>query len=273
LSGGKYAARVKALRRKLLDDNPFLWLAMRGEASQARVWLFVLSVLAIWLVSWTRLGSFSTSGEVVLPTVIILHTGLKIWFVGEASRRFVEDRRNNAMEFLLSTPLNERQIVNGQWRALGRQFLWPAVAVLVWEVFMVAAMFHAPNRGWDDARERYLPQLLCAIFFLPVDCVALGWAGMWLGMTSKGRGRAMLTGLAVVVLLPWVLTQIFMTLSENFGLLGYVKIRPMQPNYWENVRTFVFVCISLMTNAVVIIWTSAHLLMTFRRQALATFSR
>ena len=191
VAGGNIFARGRMSLRKLLDDNPFLWLALRGEASRARVWFFVLSILAIWLVALMRLGFSAWSPDVLLPTVIILHTGLKIWMVGEASRRFVEDRRNNAMEFLLSTPLNERQIIRGQWQALLRQFLWPIVAVLLWEIVMAFTMTH--TRSWNNyGTPEQLPQLLCAMFFLPGGFPGVGLGGnvAWDDVQRTGTGHA-----------------------------------------------------------------------------------
>ncbi len=257
--------RMRKSRRKLLDDNPFLWLALRGEASPWRVWFFVLSIFAMWLVAWWQLGSFASDAEVVIPAVMILHVGLKIWVVGEASRRFVEDRQNNAMEFLLSTPLDERQIIRGQWHALLRQFLWPIMALLLWETVMTFANIH-PRYGSGR-----FPEVLSSMFFLPVDFVALGWVGMWLGMTSKGRGRAMLTGLALVVLLPCILTQLFMALGENLGLMGLntTPTRFMQANHFASIRTSIFFCTSLLIDVVVILWARARLLANFRRLAVA----
>jgi ABC-type transport system involved in cytochrome c biogenesis permease component len=265
--GGGSVPRTKT-SRWMLDDNPFLWLAMRGEASRARVWFFVLAIFAIWLLAWTQCGSIIWSFNVVLPTAFILGVGLKIWVVGEASRRFVEDRRNNAMEFLLSTPLNERQIIRGQWQALLWQFLWPVVAVLLWETVMAFVMNNHMH-WWDNHPELKLPQLLCAMFFLPADMVALGWAGMMLGMTSKGRGRAMLTGLALIVVLPLVLTQIFMALLEHFG----GAFPRGQRDDLELVRIFIFICASLMIDLAVICLARFRLLSNFRDLALSVVSR
>jgi ABC-type transport system involved in multi-copper enzyme maturation permease subunit len=258
MAGGNYLAHVRKLRPELLDDNPFLWLALRGEASPARVWFFVLSILVIWLAAWIRVGSFAWDPEVLFPTIIILHVGLKIWVVGEASRRFVEDRRNNAMEFLLSTPLRERQIIGGQWRALLKQFLGPIVALLLWETILAIANIHS-RYGADR-----FPALLYSMFFLPADFVALGWVGMWLGMTSKGRGRAMLTGLALVVLLPWVLTQIYMELWQN-----HVFAPGLPHAEYESTKTSFLAGISLLIDMIAIIWAALRLLGNFRRLAVA----
>ena len=127
----------------MLERNPFVWLAMRGEASQRRVWLLVASLFVVWLIAVLRYG-FRWAGDpdLLTPLLGILNTLLKIWIAGEACRRFVEDRNNNTMEFLLSTPLSERQIVDGQWRALLKQFGLPIAAVAVWELFLAAHLRH-----------------------------------------------------------------------------------------------------------------------------------
>lgn len=243
--------RKTPAKRILLDDNPFLWLAMRGEASQANVWLFVGSILGLWLIGLLRYKSIVCSFEVVWPTVIILHTGLKIWVAGEASRCFMEDRQNNAMEFLLSTPLRETQIIQGQWVALARQFLGPVLALLVWET--IAAFVMKPHQWGND--ELSVPQLICAMFFLPLDILALGWIGMLLGMTFKSRGKAMTIGLGLVLVVP----------SVTAALLA--------PGSSEAGRTFILVGISFLIDVVGFIWAQRRLLNNFRPMALATFSR
>jgi hypothetical protein len=99
--------------------------------------------------------------------------------------------------------------------------------------------------------------------------VALGWAGMILGMTSKGRGRAMLTGLALIVVLPWVLTLIFMALLEHFG-----GVFPRgQRDDLELVRILIFICASLMIDLAVICLARSRLLSNFRDLALSVVSR
>jgi hypothetical protein len=258
VTGRNYSARLKDSRRKLLDDNPFLWLALRGEASPSRVWFFVLSIFAIWFTTWMRVGSFIVDADILFPTFLILHVGLKIWIAGEASRRFIEDRRNNAMEFLLSTPLQDRQIIRGQWRALLKQFFWPMVALLLWETVMIFANLHSRYRTGE------LPEVLSMMFFLPADFVALGWAGMWLGMTSKGRGRAMLTALALVFLLPLLLSKI----SSTLGPIWAVPAR--QPFWSDTADRFTW---RLAVDMAVIVWAAPRLLRNFRRLAVEGGSR
>jgi ABC-type transport system involved in multi-copper enzyme maturation permease subunit len=250
-----------------LDQNPFLWLALRGEASAGRVWLFILALFGIWCFFWARVGSIARSPDVIIPAALIMHTTLKIWAAGEASRRFVEDRRNGAMEFLLSTPLTEWDIIHGQWQALRRQFLWPIVFILVWEIAVVWSMFNAQMMNTYHPIDEF-PLLFCMILFLPLDFVTLGWSGMWLGMTSKSRGRAMLFALSVVIVLPIVLAYAAKTLSYEIS-----RPTPFGPN--ENKLAFaVFLVIfSVLTDALFASRSRRHLLTGFRQMAVGTTAR
>ena len=134
---------------------------------------------------------------------------------------------------------------------------------------MAVAMLH--SHDWYDGRSNKAAQLMWSMFFLPVDIVALGWAGMWLGMTSKGRGRAMMIGLAVVLLLPCVLSQVLVSLAQNWGF-GTI-IYPAGPaDGLEAFHSIVLAGISLVINLAVIVWAQARLLTNFRRMALSSGS-
>jgi ABC-type Na+ efflux pump permease subunit len=246
-------------RRKFLDDNPFLWLAMRGEASESRVWLFILSIIGIWLVGWLAEGSIMWSGEVILPTVTILNIGLKIWIAGEASRRFVEDRRNNAFELLLSTPLAARQIILGQCRALVRQFLWPVVAVLFWEILLT---YHADLRDQITYSGNVRNELILSAIFLPVDAIALGWSGMWFGMKSKSRVRAMLFSFCLLVVAPMILSHI---ITNLLPISSYEERHA--------IGIFTLAGLSALADLIALVLTIPVLLIEFRRMALATETR
>ena len=56
---------------------------------------------------------------------------LYLWAASQACRFFVEARRSGLLELLVTAPLNDRQIVHGQWRALLRLFGLPVALLLV----------------------------------------------------------------------------------------------------------------------------------------------
>jgi hypothetical protein len=72
--------------------------------------------MEVWMI-WSYVG--------VLFTLL-----LYLWAASQAGRFFVEARRSGLLELLLTTPLNDRQIVRGQWRGLLRMFGLPFALLL-----------------------------------------------------------------------------------------------------------------------------------------------
>jgi ABC-type transport system involved in cytochrome c biogenesis permease component len=178
-------------RHRLLDVNPFLWLAQRERGKPLYVWGYFAAVTSTWL--WGRFsqGDVMLDTKVVVPTLFIVHSFFKIWVVSEACTRLAEDRRHGALELLLSTPLTPAQILHGQWLALRRQFLKPLLVLMVVEYLLLRRTF-TPGLG-----------LMCALM-LAADFVALGWVGQWLALTTKHLTQAILRTLLGVLLLPWM---------------------------------------------------------------------
>jgi len=276
-SGVKKEPRIRRLKttdrvktrspkgRAWLGRNPFFWLALQDEeASPRNVWLFVLSILAIWLIGVLKFGmGMMADVEMVPMTIYLLHIPLKIWIAAQASRRFSEDRSNNTFEALLSTPLSARQMIQGQWQALVKQFAGPIALVLVWEAWME---IHRPSShywgSWGTATMGYLPQ----IFLLVADAAALAWAGMWLGLKCKGRIRAILGSLILVLFVPWLMTQMIDSVVPNF-MGGMINTR-IQPRLgWEHWRMLAALVPSLMTDLVIVVCALSVLPQHFRQLA------
>ncbi len=122
------AARRARLRRKLIDRDPVLWLACRERWQSLGIW--AVSILAAggfavlvtklpaeaWMV-WSYAGGF---------LMLVLY----LWAASQACRFFVEARRSGLTELLLASPVNEEQIVQGQWLALVRMFALPVMLLV-----------------------------------------------------------------------------------------------------------------------------------------------
>jgi ABC-type Na+ efflux pump permease subunit len=263
-------ARVKSRSqqgRALLERNPFLWLALQGEeASSRNVWLFVFAIFTIWAIAALRHGiGVAVYEDTVTATISVLHLPLKIWIAAEASRCFSEDRSNLTFETLLSTPLSARQIIQGQALALLRQFGGPIALVLVWETFME---IHRVNEHvynfWRpyNATMSYWP----GMFLLVADAAALAWAGMWLGLKCKGRIRAILGSLALVLFVPWLISQIIMTMPP-------LVVSRTQPGYaWNStglsVQVMAVLIPELLLDLLIMGWAVTRLPQNFRQLAL-----
>ena len=260
-------ARVKSRSpqgRAWLERNPFLWLALQGEeASPRNVWLFVFAIFTIWVIAALRHGiGVAVYEDTVTATILVLHLPLKIWIAAEASRCFSEDRSNHTFETLLSTPLSARQIIQGQTLALLKQFGGPIAFVLVWEAIMEVCRVNAPWWAHSGGAMSYWP----GMFLLVADAAALAWAGMWLGLKCKGRIRAILGSLALVLFVPWLISQIIMTMPP-------LVASRTQPGYaWSStglsVQVMAVLIPELLMDLLIMGWAVTRLPQNFRQLAL-----
>ena len=122
--------RRERIRRRLLGWQPMVWLVSRERWQSFMLWtLALLAVSALgyavtggrlsdqrWIL-WNFFGGFFT---------LILY----LLTASQAVRFFTEARRSGLLELLLATPLTERQIIFGQWRALWRMFGLPVALLL-----------------------------------------------------------------------------------------------------------------------------------------------
>jgi ABC-type transport system involved in multi-copper enzyme maturation permease subunit len=124
---GRRGRRTK-LRNRLLPINPVLWLASRERWQLAGMWIIALlatGVLALLVIETPNRAWMMLTYPVGL-FMLLIYLGA----ASQSSRFFVEARRSGLIELLLATPLSERKIVLGQWRALLRTFAIPVCIVL-----------------------------------------------------------------------------------------------------------------------------------------------
>jgi hypothetical protein len=149
---------------------------------------------------------------------LLLYLGL----ASHAGRFFVETRRSGLIELVLATPLTTNQIVRGQWHALLRLFGLPLAVCLVtqwigttmaqymaWE--QLATSLPAASGAAGTANPGFeSPGYLLAMaagatgtLIAAANLVAIGWFGMWMGLTSKNTNLATLKTILYVQVIPW----------------------------------------------------------------------
>lgn len=131
----KFGGRARRARRSrnLLGRDPVAWLVSREQWQAVGLWSLTILVLGsfvygllkkipleAWLV-WNYIGGL------FMLLIYLAATSL-------ACRFLVEARRSGLLELLLASPLDERQIVRGQWRALLRMFGLPVLLLLCVDV-------------------------------------------------------------------------------------------------------------------------------------------
>jgi hypothetical protein len=196
---GDVTERV-AFRRRLLDANPFFWLASRARLKPALVWAVLGLLGAVWVWGLAKFKRDWLNEGMYVGTALVLNGLLRFWFANEATRQLAEERRAGTLELLLSTPLEVREILRGQLLALARQFLGPVLVVLALECVLMFAML---NTTLNEDRAIWFSLWTGGMTMLVADLVALYWLCQWQALNAKNPARAAGSSLAVILFLPW----------------------------------------------------------------------
>jgi ABC-type transport system involved in cytochrome c biogenesis permease component len=194
------AARRRGIRRALLDRNAFAWLAGRDRLKQRYAWLFLLMLGALWSFGRWKAPEITEEWPMVLFSLWFLHLFFKVWIASEVAARFIEDRRTNALELLLTTPLKLRQFVSGQRLALLRQFGAPIAAIVFFNLL-------AGSRAVDSSAlfihsPRPMHFFVAGLVHLAADLYAIHWVAIWRSMHLRGTNRTISQTIALIVFLP-----------------------------------------------------------------------
>jgi ABC-type transport system involved in cytochrome c biogenesis permease component len=211
------SVRGTAERKEVLAVNVFLWRAAQSTMQRTVVWLALLAVALLWLVveSVFALKPFDATADIL---ILILAGGvLKIWLASEACATLSADRRNAALELLLTTPLPEAEIIKGQRLALWRQFAEPAAAVFLANIFLLfmEVMRLPAGAGMANQRDLLVGLHLIVGGSVLVDLLALSWVAMWLGLVQRKPNRAALLALIQILLAPYLLFFAFDVMASG----------------------------------------------------------
>lgn len=255
------AARRRNYRAKLLGINPYYWLAARDRRKPAYVGMFLAVCAACWVLLYAHNPRDMLDQEAFLLCAIFLHTILKFWVAAEAGRQLYDDRRNSGLELTLSTPLQVREILEGQFLALLRQFGWAFGLVIA---FDIVGMIMGARARQFGAETEWVLAWVAHIFVLLADAGAIAVAGMWLSLTCRRSSRAVAQTLGYVLFVPWLV------LFAMFTYMAMVRFSNL-----DSLKMFIgaYFVVSLVTDMVLFVWASGNLTSRFREVAVQRFER
>jgi ABC-type transport system involved in multi-copper enzyme maturation permease subunit len=201
-SQGDSDARHK-FRRALLNVNPFQWLSSRDRLKPHYAWFFLLAMVGVWYSRYLKEPDVMFDFFPLVPTLLIVHTFLKIWVAAECSQKLVEDQRSGALELLLSTPLTPGEIVEGQALALKRQFAWPFLALCVLELGAFSGHYSPVS-------------ILLVQAALLADALTLMRVSMWLSLSARSLNHVILLAVGLVLAAPMALFLVVLGVVERF---------------------------------------------------------
>ena len=213
----------RRLRTRLVDRNPFYWLASRDQVKAKYVWAFTISMVLLWVWAGWLIQSFRFDWDVSLSVMFLAFALLKVWMASEVCTRWIEDYSPGALELLLTTPQSARTLVRGQFLALLRQFGWPVLVLLALTGWLLTSALRAPHYGIPS---RDIVVLYSALAILLVaDGLTLQWVGMWQSLAHRHLNRAALgTGIRVLFL-PGLIAALVggsFAVGASWGLGGLI---------------------------------------------------
>ena len=210
----RFGAPMKrlALRQRLLAENPVRWLAARDGWLRKFQWMILLGIGALFALLGLTTSGLSALAGIASGSIWLLALLVILLVASQASRFLVEAMRSGTIELLLATPLCPQQIVRGQFWALRRVFLGPALVVMLLMTAasmaqMIAIEQMNANSNATMGPEFYLMQIVSMLSFLitfSTGLMATAWFGMWMGLTTKKANVAVFKTIVFVQILPTV---------------------------------------------------------------------
>lgn len=257
----------KEFRTRLLNLNPFYWLAARKRFKPIGTWMLLAGIVLLIAGVWLAFPTVVDPTVMLVITAVLFHLVIKVEVASAACRRFAEERENGTFEFLLATPIRVSEILKGQWMALRRHFLWPVVTVLTgcFLMFLYIREFDpSVNLSSTEIVETWLPLVLGTSVMLVADVIGLGWAGMWAGISVKQMRQASGSAGFRILLLPWFVVVMIVT---PYGIMGAPGA--FRPAFWHFVSLW-FV-IGIVNNLIFVHLSRSKLKREFRVRAVERF--
>lgn len=197
--------RRQQIRAKWISLQPITFLCLRNQGRPFLPWLVFAVVAFFCALTLLReiLGLGHDAFTMLMMVFYLANFVIKMRFGAQACNFMAEARSSQALELILSTPLTITEIIRGQTRALKQMFLIPVACLLTLEVCTTLLLaFFWPSGSKVIAGITSLWIAAFYIFIFGLDIVALFWAGMWFGLSSKRESQAVFKTIGFVLVLP-----------------------------------------------------------------------
>jgi hypothetical protein len=172
---------------KWFVGNPIEWLTLREMSMHSGGIVWTIGALVCAGFSFTPISLFYS---------FLFSAGLVIILCIASARTFAVARQSNSMELLITTPLGVEGMIEGHMAALKKMFFVPGLIMII--TFAVYLALHRPDTGpMEPAGWEWYVLVGFAVLLL-----ATPWIGMWMGLRCKTPARAILSTLALVLILP-----------------------------------------------------------------------
>jgi hypothetical protein len=179
------------LASRVLDQNPFQWLALQDRRPIVLAWVILVGLLVLWTVAWAVWRAQWASTTTLFAAAIALIAALHRLANHASSRRIARERADGSLELLLASPLSAGQILAGQLDATREQFRTirqALVAALL--LMMIGGVF---TRSWTPkAAVTYVIVWLLLVCWARRDPSASATMQFWFALNTGRTSRVAL---------------------------------------------------------------------------------
>lgn len=268
-----------SFRRKWMDRDHVLWLALRDRWLPRLITGLTVLLGAVALreayVNFNNVSQPVARVEIFSMGQPLLVLGLQLWMAVQASRLYQEAVRSGAMELMLVTPMKPGQIIRSQWRALVRIFLIPVLLVVVLQlgigaiqIIVIKKSFAKAGTAAINSNHDFLTYqgiaVISGVLNFVLGMAALGWFGMWMGLTNRKLTMAVIKTVVFVQVLPWI-AQMFM-MGFGMAFIGVIMAKAFASGgtmpFW--IGMLPSMAFTLGKNIFFIAWARKRLFTRFR---------
>lgn len=267
--------RRSALRRKWLLRHPICWLRCRERWQAIVLWAVLVLVTGGYAGDVAARG-FQRAWNDAEGLCEIITLSLYLWAAAQAAVFLCEARRSGFLELLLATPLSIGQVITGQWRACLRLYALPVVGLFILRLVaasggkVVSWGAVTLQSGGGQIAQGLVSSAISAVSST-TDLIALGWFGMWMGMTSKHSTLATFKTIISVQVIPWLIIVLSTVLGLAASWMLPILRSPTRPawlNLWLPVGVSgIAAGLMILKDIGFVIWSRRRLYSAFRKQA------
>jgi ABC-type transport system involved in multi-copper enzyme maturation permease subunit len=192
-----------------LERAPLVWLAARGLAEGPWLpWVRWTGVVffGIMLVVSVSTSFWEGGYTMAFCSAYGLHLWTRIQLALAATRRLNEDWRSGALELVLTTPVQEIEMVRAHHESLKRAFLRPLLLLLGLNGLLESAVILFPRELHMDggAGLVFTSLFLAGAVVTPADLVTLRWLGLRESLRQPTQLKATGRTFGLLVAGPWL---------------------------------------------------------------------
>ena len=209
-------------RRRDRDMNPIAVFVETDHRIQRFAWMCTVAGFAIQ----ATVFYFNAGNWLLFGALNLTFLPMKVLIAWKTCSFFASARRDGAMELLLTTPISDFDMIQGQMQGLKRLFHKPLITLFLGDLLMPLLFLAAkPLVGGIPDFESFFFGTASALvvggyywLVLIVDLRAMHWVGFWLALTEPRPGIAFAKTLLRVVFIPMILVCIPNVVINGFQL-------------------------------------------------------